>query len=683
MPIPNFTTYFSSYTGISELIKTFSFNEIVAQVLDMTHVDIQTLLNYPMGGYAKGKQAGYYQQVLEDLIANISRYDQVYELLADETSRQVFTALIQYRIIPDAQFLRNAYETEYPQYFNKDIISCDKNEVFVDCGGFIGDTAEEYIKQFQNYKHIYVYEPSDDNIAACHSNLEKYPNITIRNCGVGEKNEHLPISHSTSSSSFIGNVSGDSLIEIISLDQDIHEKITFLKMDIEGFEIPALLGAKNHIKNDSPKLAVCTYHILSDMWEIPLLIHTINPNYNYYFRHYRPDQNWETVVYAVPKKKSVFDKSKSCPKTAVAFPWREGWYNVELTKDCGYIPFLLHKNHSMNVTMVGASMESYPYLDTYVKGLNMEFLNTGTISDKLQYLALHANEIDLLLLRGAYPTNFQLAIQYKTLNPTGKIYLGLDANSHWMDRIHWTESIFIKFMNCCDVIATSCKAMQKYLNEKWPWKIEYIPNGYYNFGIQHSVPDFSKKENTILTVSRLGTPQKCTDVLLNAFALIADSIPDWNLKLIGSINPAFEKFKENFFNSHPELTSRVQFMGVIANKETLFEEYRKAKIFALPSDFEGGAPNVIAEALTAGCVIAATKFDAWEDAIDEGNCGMAVDIYDVNGFANILLTLCQHPELEQMSQNAYDYAKRNYDMEQIVARLYEMLFGGDIPYERN
>ena len=92
--IPNFTTYFSSYTNISKLLKTYSFDEIVAQVLGMINVNEPTLLNYPMGGCAKEKQAGCYQQVLNDLIHNISHYDQVYELLADETSRQIFTYLI-------------------------------------------------------------------------------------------------------------------------------------------------------------------------------------------------------------------------------------------------------------------------------------------------------------------------------------------------------------------------------------------------------------------------------------------------------------------------------------------------------------------------------------------------------------------------------------------------------------
>lgn len=674
MLIENFNSLFSTYPGISELVKSHSCDELLSHVATAAGVDIQFLSNHPMGGYSKGKGLGSYNYVLKDLKQNITRYDQVYEMLADEESRQVYTALIQFRLFPDKQFIQKAYDGAHPQYFDTSIVKCSPKEVFVDCGGFTGDTAEAYIKQYKDYKHIYVYEPMDSNMQLCKHNLEKYENITTRQCGVGEKNELLPILTGDSDSSFAGNIESDTFIPIISLDEDISEPVTYIKMDIEGFEIPALLGAKNHIKNDTPKLAICTYHVLSDMWEIPLLIHSINRNYTYYFRHYMPNENWETVLYAIPKEKATPPYRK--PKTAVALSWRDGWRNVELIKDCGLVPFLLHKNHDMDVTMVGAKIDDYTFLDTYVPGLKMEFLETGSVHEKEQYLLKHAEKIDLLILCGGYPTNVTLAQAYKYKNPNGKIYIGLDANSHWMDRIEWDSPAYVEFMSCCDVIATSCHAMQRHLNEKWPWKIETIQNGYYSFGKERPAPDFRQKKNTILTVSRLGTPQKATDKLLEAFALIADYIPDWHLKLVGTIEEEFENYIHEFFTKHPQLKERIHFTGVISDKDKLFEEYYKAKIFVLTSIYEG-SPNVVAEALQAGCAMATTKFDAWEDLIDNGNCGMAVEIDDVSGIANMLQTLCTNDNLSELSNNAYQYALRNYDMEAIVSKLYEMIFGGD------
>ena len=54
----------------------------------------------------------------------------------------------------------------------------------------------------------------------------------------------------------------------------------------------------------------------------------------------------------------------------------EPWRNVDFVKDCGLIPYLLHRDHGMDVTMAGVSGGPYPYLDM-TKGLRMEFTEDG------------------------------------------------------------------------------------------------------------------------------------------------------------------------------------------------------------------------------------------------------------------------------------------------------------------
>ncbi|MDD7177491.1 MAG: FkbM family methyltransferase, partial [Lachnospiraceae bacterium] len=68
-------------------------------------------------------------------------------------------------------------------------------------------------------------------------------------------------------------------------DEDIVETISLLKMDIEGAEYQALLGAKNHIQNDHPVLAISVYHSNEDLLRIPRLIHDICPDYRFYLRY--------------------------------------------------------------------------------------------------------------------------------------------------------------------------------------------------------------------------------------------------------------------------------------------------------------------------------------------------------------------------------------------------------------
>jgi hypothetical protein len=82
------------------------------------------------------------------------------------------------------------------------------------------------------------------------------------------------------------------------LDSIIDDKITFIKMDIEGAEYNAILGAHNTITKYRPKLAISIYHKPEDIWEIPSLILKMNPEYKLYLGHYSIAAA-ETVLYAI------------------------------------------------------------------------------------------------------------------------------------------------------------------------------------------------------------------------------------------------------------------------------------------------------------------------------------------------------------------------------------------------
>ena len=86
-------------------------------------------------------------------------------------------------------------------------------------------------------------------------------------------------------------------VEFVSLDKAIIEPITFIKMDIEGSEMRALKGAKQIITTYKPKLAICIYHKLDDLWRIPQYIHSLVPEYKFYIRHHSILYS-DTVLYA-------------------------------------------------------------------------------------------------------------------------------------------------------------------------------------------------------------------------------------------------------------------------------------------------------------------------------------------------------------------------------------------------
>lgn len=88
-------------------------------------------------------------------------------------------------------------------------------------------------------------------------------------------------------------------VDVDSLDNVLAGRcVTFIKMDIEGAEYNALLGAAETIKRYKPKLAICIYHKPSDRWELPMLILELNPSYRFYLDCYGVSGG-EVVLYAI------------------------------------------------------------------------------------------------------------------------------------------------------------------------------------------------------------------------------------------------------------------------------------------------------------------------------------------------------------------------------------------------
>lgn len=243
----------------------------------------------------------------------------LYNTVEDYRSRKVIYGLIKFWLEFDFSYKNSIVENNFDDYFDLDILR-DKmttEEVFVDCGAYTGDTAKAYFDNFSDYKKMYLYDMLPVNIKKARDILSEHEKIIYRVAGVGSpKQAGMKVSVSSSETSMFSlgengttydpesEITNEDKpeVELVTLDDDIKERITFLKMDIEGSEINALLGAKDHIIKDHPKLAICTYHHYEHLWEIPKLIKSINPDYRLYLR-YNGTINGimasEHVVYAI------------------------------------------------------------------------------------------------------------------------------------------------------------------------------------------------------------------------------------------------------------------------------------------------------------------------------------------------------------------------------------------------
>ena len=241
------------------------------------------------------------------------KIQEVLAICGDERSKEVFRYLTDtwsMDDIPDDYFNRIM---DQDQYFDKELIHFDENEVFVDVGAYIGDTWEKFVSKcggiyekahlFELDPHIYrrLMKHVGDIFSGPQGGrgiVQCYPYGISDQCGV------VRFTVGDSSSTVI-SADSQSMEENICLGKCVRlddvlagERVTFIKMDIEGAEMSALRGAETLIKQQKPKLAICIYHSPEDMLEIPLYIKSLVPEYKIYIRHYT-DLMYETVCYAV------------------------------------------------------------------------------------------------------------------------------------------------------------------------------------------------------------------------------------------------------------------------------------------------------------------------------------------------------------------------------------------------
>jgi len=235
----------------------------------------------------------------------------VMEMLEDDFSKEVYYNMINSRInnLPVNEKIVN-----FEQYFTlPQFLKRSENEIFLDIGAYVGDTIEIYInKKSGVFKKIYAFEPDEKNYMALKYRVERinkewgldFDKIEIINAGVGKETEKVHFTSQNENNSRIGgsfsnDINNDSKeVTIYSLDDYFKEqKVSFIKADIESYELDMLKGAENVIKRDKPLLYVCIYHNASDMFTIPLFLKSVCSEYKIKIRQLVFDCA-ETIMYA-------------------------------------------------------------------------------------------------------------------------------------------------------------------------------------------------------------------------------------------------------------------------------------------------------------------------------------------------------------------------------------------------
>lgn len=314
-----------------------------------------------------------------------------------------------------------------------------------------------------------------------------------------------------------------------------------------------------------------------------------------------------------------------------------------------------------------------------------------------KYLIKNAKEIDVIMLFHISRCSYWYSYIYKKLNPKGKIYVKADFNLS----VYQKELSVInnspknlkeffrkkrekkeynkrkKLIPLVDLISYESLEAYNFMKDSYAGietkgKTMYLPNGYDNLFIEKNfkIKNFEEKENIILTVGRLGTKEKNTELLLESLKEI--DLKDWKVILIGSETEELLKYKEKYLKENPELKEKIIFTGEIKDRKILYEYYNNSKVFVLPSKWESFG-IVMVEAMAFGNYVITSNTCAANDITNYNNIGKIIKIDSKIELENSLKEVINGKvNLEEKYNKTLEYVK-NFKYEELIRKLNEGL----------
>lgn len=229
-------------------------------------------------------------------IANRMRLENIYNRLADDTSKKVFECAVMYKLTGKIDYLFECETSNDEIYQN--ILKFSNNEIYFDLGAYRGDTVAEFLSVVDNYNKIIAVEPDFKTYNKLCLATEDIKNITNINACVSDTDGETAFEMNGSRGSTIGK--GNSVINSVTIDALTQKAIpSYIKMDIEGAESAAINGGENTIAKYKVKMQIAAYHRSEDLFLIPEKVLCLRDDYKIYLRHFPSLPCWDMSYYFV------------------------------------------------------------------------------------------------------------------------------------------------------------------------------------------------------------------------------------------------------------------------------------------------------------------------------------------------------------------------------------------------
>ena len=233
---------------------------------------------------------------------NYESIRRVYDMLCDEDSRNLFAAVVNYKLTGKMSYLLSAYSSKDELY---SLIKQKNIKTVIDAGAYNGDTAKEAVKYFDNLDKIYAIEPDKRNFKKLSSYLDSIDvNSEAINCAVWSECRLGSFASSANRNSTLSATASfehkSEEIALVSIDSLSVEEVDYIKYDVEGAEYEALLGSENTIRSHRPILLVSLYHRSADIFALPIYLCKAFQGYKFYMRRLYCLPAWELDLIMIP-----------------------------------------------------------------------------------------------------------------------------------------------------------------------------------------------------------------------------------------------------------------------------------------------------------------------------------------------------------------------------------------------
>ena len=285
---------------------------------------------------------------LQFALKNPEKFDEVYNILADEESKPIFDWFIKYRVayaflgelageifppkVTKAEFLKGMNDLKinsrsgsinignfnfdlealaisgswiFEQYYLDGKCEVSVGDYIIDGGAFKGETSFWFLSKGAG--KVYAFEPDLYNFSILCKNIKR--NKALNNIIPVQKVLSNRIGsfsfYTTSDGGSAALEGGNETVEGVTLDSFVEKegfnRLDFIKLDVEGAELEFLEGAVETIKRFKPKMAISVYHKPEDIITIPKFILETLPDAKFYLSHKNYGWN-ETILFVNPRK---------------------------------------------------------------------------------------------------------------------------------------------------------------------------------------------------------------------------------------------------------------------------------------------------------------------------------------------------------------------------------------------